>query len=203
MNRKIFSALMSVAWLLVSLSVVVSADPPDPPKTPPGKPNSPPGLQKDKDSNRHGVFGTVKSKASSTFTVTTKQGDVIVAITNQTRFHIPRKKDATFADVQVGDRVAANGTPTETGLTAKKVSVAPGKPTTQHRVGIVKEYLAGKKIVIEDVKGGTAAFTLTAQTEIRNPKASGVEVGDRVTIVSRSDPSSEEFTATAIIVHPK
>jgi hypothetical protein len=152
---------------------------------------------------RHGLFGTVTFKGVGTFTVLTRDGTkVVVTVTPSTKFHIPTKRNATFADLEVGDRVAVNGTPTASGLTAKQVAVAPGKPSITHRVGIVKSYTPGVSITIQDSQGDKETFKLTAQTKIRNSKGTGIALGDRVTVVSRRDPSSDVFTASAIVVHP-
>lgn len=155
-----------------------------------------------KGSKRHGIFGTITGKSGDTFTLSTKQGDVVVTVSAETKFHIPTKRNATFADLDKGDRVAVSGTPTATGLMARQVAVAPGKPTIRHRVGKVTAYTPGS-ITIQDAQGGSETFFLTGQTIIRNPKGSGVAVGDQVTIVSRRDPSTDTFTASAIVVHPE
>ena len=211
MLRKLIAALALSMTLIALTMVIVSADPPKPGKKPEGKPTLVPGLEKTplaekeqgKDKGRHGVFGTVTAKGVKDFTVTTKQGDVIlILVTANTRFQIPTKKDATFSELQVNDSVAVNGTPTSSGLEAKKVGIVPRKPSIQHRVGIVKAYAEGTSIMIEDTKGETATFQLTKDTEIRSPKDAGIKIGDRVTVVSRREPSTSVFTARAIVVHP-
>lgn len=195
---------ISLALVLVAAGVgVAAAQRPGPGAIPPIL--SP--IQPETSSERgkaHGLFGTISSKGTLTFTVTTKQGaNVVVTVNAETRFHVPTKRNATFADIHVGDRVAVSGTPTTSGLTAKQVSVAPGKPTIQHRVGTVTSYSPGVSITIIDKQGGKETFLLTPQTKISNPKGTGVSVGDRVTVISRRDPSTTTFTATAIVVHPK
>jgi len=188
---------------------VASAEPPTPRAEPPhGKPTDVPGLnpesEAEKGLKRHGVFGTITTIVTPTFTVSTKQGDVVVTTTGTTRFHVPTRKNASIADLAVGDRVAVNGTPGTGGLVAKQVAVAPGKPTVQHRVGIVESYTANSSITIKDVQGGTDEFTLTSDTVIRGPNGNNVvNQGDRVTVVSRRDPSANTFMASAIVVHPK
>lgn len=215
MRVKFGSLALAVLVLMVSVSVAF-ADRPTPGFTPPGKGGAPPGQEEktpealenkeskeSKGGQRHGVFGSVASKGSNSFTVTTKQGPVTVTVTASTKFHIPRNKKATLADLAVGDRVAVNGTPSAGGLVAKQVMVAPGRPTVQHRVGEVTAYTAGSSITIKTVQGDSETFALTASTTIKNPKGSGVAVGDRVTVVSRRDPSTDTATASGIVVHPK
>ena len=212
---KKFLAALGLSFSLIALSLmVVSADPPKPGEKPqPQLTKTPPGLEKnppvgkpddkgnDKEKGPHGAFGTVTAKSAQSFTIITKQAESItILVTANTRFQIPTKKDASFDDLNVRDSVAVNGTPTANGLAAKKVGIVPGKPSIQHRVGIVKTYSAESSITIADVKGETATFQLTQDTEIRSPKNAGVKVGDRVTIVSRRDPSTNVFTARAIVV---
>ena len=205
MRTKTIGVGLAIVFALASLSTAFADRPtpgavhPERSITPPAQHGTPPAERGD---NRHGISGTVTAKADGSFTVSTKQGNEVVIVTADTKFRFPTKHNGTFADLAVGDRVAVNGTPSASGLVAKQVAVAPGKPTIQHRVGTVTAYTAGSSITIQDVRGGSETFTLTAQTTIRNPKRSGVAVGDKVTVVSRRDPSSDTFTATAIVVHP-
>ena len=216
--KKQLLGLGLVLVLLFAAAAAVYAEPPTPHGDPPrGKPTEVPGLNPEPDSgkgvnpdagsakglNRHGIFGTIKSISSPTFTVTTQQGDVVVTTTAATKYRIPTMKNATFASLATGDRVSVNGTPSGGGLIAKQVGVTPGKPTIEHRVGIVKTYTPKVSITITDVQGGEDTFALTADTVIRGPNATNVAIGDRVTVVSRRDPDSKTFTATAIVVHPK
>ncbi len=194
-----------VILVFVSLAAIAYADPPTPHDPPHGKPTKVPALSSEAGAiqalKRHGIFGTIKTLEP--FMVTTKQGDVEVTWTSSTKFRIPTKKSGSFGDLAVDDRVAINGTPNNTGgLDAKQVAVAPGKPDIQHRVGTVESYTADSNLTIKDVQGGTDTFILTSTTVIRGPNGNTVKVGDRVTIVSRRDPSASDFTATAIVVHP-
>jgi RNase P/RNase MRP subunit p29 len=206
MGTKLAGAALALVILFAGFSVVF-ADGPHPEITPPGLLRTPPAPHETpsagKDGKRHGIFGSVSAKGSNTLTVQTQQGEVVVTVTSETKFHVPTKRNATFADVVVNDRVAVNGTPTASGLTAKQVAVAPGKPAIRHRVGEVTAFSPGASITIKDAQGGTETFVVTAQTIIRNPKGSGIAVGDKVTIVSRRDPSTDTFTAAAIVVHPQ
>ncbi len=213
MRLKIMSIGLAVFLLMVSFNMVL-ADRPAPGALPPGKPEvhpTPHADGKDKGDlrqeaigdKRRGIFGTVKSKSGNTLLVAAKDGDVTVIVTATTKIHIPTKRNATIADIAVGDRVTVNGMPTTNGLVAKQIAVTPGKPTITHRVGKVTAYTQGSSITIQDEKGKSYMFTLTAQTEIRNPKGIGVAVEDQVTIVARRDPSADTFTATAIVVHPQ
>lgn len=211
--KKLVSVAIAVLFAL-SLFQIAWADRPTPDPTPTLRSGRiPPGLRRGDPSTmlgapaeqrgrRRALFGTVASLGADSFTLSTKQGTETISVSASTKFHIPGKRNATFADLAVGDRVAVNGTPTASGLDAKQVAVAPGRPTIQHRVGTVTAYAAGSSITIQTVRGESETFALTAQTVIRNPKGTGVVLGDRVTVVSRREPASDTFTATGIVVHP-
>ncbi len=206
MRTKLVSIGLAIVFMIASVNLAL-ADKPTPGALPPGlsgvhpTPNA--ALQAEKGGQRHGIFGTITSTSVDTFTVSTKQGDVVVVtVSANTKIHVPTKRNATFADLAVGDHVAVSGTPTASGLAARQIAVAPGKPTIQHRVGKVTAYTAGS-ITIQDVQGGSETFAVTGQTIIRNPKGTGVIVGDQITVVSRRDPSADTFTASAIVVHPQ
>ncbi len=210
--KKLVSIGLAVLFVFACFQIAW-ADKPTPEPTPPGKSGrTPPGLSKnelaprekppEKPNQRHALFGTVAAIGSGSFTLSTKDGDEMIAVLSSTKFHIPGIRSATLGDLAINDRVAVNGTPTADGLNARKVAVAPGKPTIQHRVGKVVAYTAGSSIVIESTQGKSGTFTLNSQTVIRGPKADEVTVGDRVTVVSSRDPAKDEFTARAIVVHP-
>ncbi len=201
--------LASVALAFIILSTgysLVFAECPQSAIASPGLSKTPPaphGAPVEKKVKRHGIFGTVTAKGSNSLTVHTQKGDVVVTVTSETKIHVPTKRNATLADIAVNDRVAVNGTPTASGLTAKQIVVVPGKPTIRHRVGQVTAFTPNASITLKDRQGGTETFVVNAQTIIRNPKGTGVSVGDTVTIVSRRDPGTDVFTASAIVVHPK
>jgi len=200
------SLVLIAVGIFVAISVlVVAADPPPPGVDQHGESTLAPGQQKtpsaEKGKQLRSVVGIVTAKDTDRFTVTTKQGvTVVVGVLESTRFHIPTQKNATFADLEIQDRVAVNGTPNASGLDAKKVNIAPGKPSVQHRVGTVEEYVPSQSITIKTVQGDLEKFALTNETEIRG-KTSPAQ-GDRVTVVSHRDPSTRVFTASAIVVHP-
>jgi hypothetical protein len=206
MFAKISFSVVVLLMLFGMTLGIATADKPTPATTPSAK-NTPPGQEKKQtgaqNGKRHSVFGTVTGKSTNSFTITTKWGDMTISLNDKTRFRIPKSAQATFADLDVGDRVSVNGTPTGDGINAKQIAIAPDKPAVQHRVGIVTEYVPQTKITIRDVKGATITFRLTAQTQIENPKTSGVVVGNRVTVIGKPDSGTNELTATAIVVHPQ
>jgi hypothetical protein len=199
MIRKLLVSL-SVAGLVaaLTLSSALAATPTPGPK---GNRPTPPVAG----ARRHAYAGKVNSIGTGSFVLEIKGGETVtVLVTDKTRFHIPTVKNASFQDIEVGDRAAVNGTPTDAGLEAKNVAVVPGKPMVQHRVGVVTVYTPGESITIKDTKGTTTTFILTASTVIRGPdKSATVAVDDRVTVVARRVPSTTTYTATAIVVHPK
>ena len=182
--RKVSLALIAVSIFVAISVLVVAADPPTPGANGRGKSTLAPGHQKtpsaEKGKQLHNVFGIVTAKGTDSFTVTTKQGaTVVVGVLKSTRFHIPTRKNATFADLEIQARIAASGTPTESGLDAKKVSIAPSKPSVQHRVGTVEEYKPSQSLTIKTVQGDLERFALTNETEIRGKTT--LVPGDRVT----------------------
>lgn len=204
--------LIFICFLLATtLSIgIASADQPEPTKEPHGRPTEvgpqgqpvKPAEKDDKGANRHGIFGTVKAISGTSITLTTKQGDVTVAIDSNSKIKIPTKKNATTSDIGTGDRVALNRTQKGNEWVARQIMVVPGKPTVQHRVGIVDSYTENKSITITDMKGGSETFNLTSDTEIRGAKGTDIAKGTRVTVVAGRDPGSDVPTATAIVVQP-
>lgn len=220
LRKLLVSVTIGMLAVVLTASAALAAPPVPTPRV--GKPIVPlAGLL------RHAHIGVVKSLAANSFILTTKHdGDVKVLVTAQTRFFIPTLRKATFADLEVNDRVAVNGTTGPAGFTAKLVTVAPRRPAIQHRVGVVTAYTPGASITIRlargdddgdardarDIKaargpkhgaGDLVTFKVTAKTVIRGPKGgTTVAVGDRVTVVARRDPATDTFTASAIVVHP-
>ncbi len=210
--NKVLAAGMALMLLFICFSSV-SADKPTPGASTPGDSGrEPPGQVKktpdaaaasldQKGNGRHAVFGTVSVVTPTGFTIGVQPNAWVITVSNITKFRFPGKKNASLADLAVGDRVAVNGTPIAGGLDAKQVAVAPGKPTVQHRVGKVTEYSPGSSLKILTVQGESETFALTPQTVIRNAKGSGLNVGDQVTVVSHREPATDIFTATGIVVH--
>jgi len=89
-------------------------------------------------------------------------------------------------------------------FTAVKVQVVPGKPEKIHRVGVVTEYVAGEKIVIEGKDGLPYEFKLSVDTKILpEERVDLLIVGAKVTIISRRDPTGGPLAAQGIVVHPE
>src|SRR5512135_221149 len=104
MRTKIASISLAVVFVLLGFQSVW-ADKPNPGATPPGlersneRGSNAPNIAQDQSKGRHAIFGTVTGKSGSTFTVSTKQGAVVVTVTASTRIHLPGKRNATLADI--------------------------------------------------------------------------------------------------------
>jgi len=158
---------------------------------------------------RHGLVGTVKSKASdkSSFTLETKRGyaddnsnDLVIAVNGDTKYKVPGKKNAGLDDIPVDARVAVLVVKNGDTLTAQSIHLIPGKPARIHRVGEVTAYDAGNSITVKNKKGDTSTFTLDNKTKIM-PEGKTPAVGDTVTVVARRIPSATTWTAQAIVIH--
>ena len=76
-------------------------------------------------------------------------------------------------------------------------------PSITAKVGWVTEYVAGDHITIVKHDGSTEIFGLTGEIKILPAKrAAELDVGSRVTILARRDPSTGGWMAFAIVVHP-
>lgn len=161
--------LLIMALLLTTVNVALAA----PPTPTPGHQGKP-----------HSIHGTVLSKAENSFVVQTKNDRVTVNVNGQTRFYLPGKRDATFADLQVNDRVMVNGRLEGSAFTARLVVIAPRRPIIRHALGTVIAYEAGKSITVQPARGNPLTFTINERTRIVYPKGvTEIKVGDRVVVV--------------------
>lgn len=165
-----FTLLLIMVLLLTTVGVALAA----PPMPTPGH-----------QGKSHSIHGTVLSKAENSFIVQTKNGRQVTANVNgQTRFYLPGKRDATFADLQIGDRVMVNGWLEGSTFTARLVVIAPRRPIIRHALGTVTAYDAGKSITVQPARGNPVTFTINERTRIVYPKGiSEIKIGDRVVVV--------------------
>ena len=149
----------------------------------------------------HTFHGTVKSLAADSFVVTTKKhGDVSIKVNAETKYKVPGVKDATLANFHVTDRVNVLAVETSDGDLALHVNLVPGKPISIQRVGTITAYVAGTSITLKDKKGETSTFMIDAETKIEFKRgATEVKVGEQATVVARRDPSTDQYTARAIL----
>ena len=81
---------------------------------------------------KHAVFGEVTEIGNNQLTIShlihKDKPTTTVKVTSDTKIKIKVKEDAAFADIKVGDKVAASGTVDDKGvITAKRLFVIPGK----------------------------------------------------------------------------
>jgi len=143
---------------------------------------------------RQGFFGTVKEKADASLTLDTKQGVVVLALDANTQYWVPPKKDATLADVNVGDRVAVLAEKQQDGsLLAKRVLVIPARPEPL-RLQVTA--------VVTKVEGNTVTLTKDGQTytvELPAALAAKVQVGDVITIALLRTAGVETYVGSALM----
>lgn len=104
---------------------------------------------------------------------------------------IPGMKNATIADIKVGDAVVVHALVDAQGvMTARMINLVPGKPMHFHYVGEVTAYTAPTAdapgtITIKDKNGVSTTFVVTMGTKFIPPElAASLGVGVWVTIVS-------------------
>jgi hypothetical protein len=176
--------------------------------------------------------GEVTEVTETTLSVALKGGgDEVFTLTDATVFKIPTLgQGATWEELNVGVQVMVtavnpadepvdpNATvtvaptvdPSATPVavvgefTAVKVQVIPGKPEKIHRVGVVTEYVANEKIIIEGKDGELYEFELSETTKILpEERVDLLVVGAKVTIISRRDPTGGPLAAQGVVVHPE
>jgi len=139
---------------------------------------------------RHGYFGTVKAKTASSLTLDTKQGEVVLTLNADTQYWDPPKRDATLADVNVGDRVAVLAQDS----LAKRVLVIPAKPAEPVRLQIAATVTGVEGNVIT-LKKGDETYTV----ELPAGLAGRVQVGDVLTITLLRTPGVEKYLASGMM----
>lgn len=85
-----------------------------------------------KQAKRHAVFGKVSEISSSQLSIShlihTDKPAIVVKVAVDTKIKIRGKADAVFADIKVGDKIAASGQIDDKGvIAAKRIFVIPGK----------------------------------------------------------------------------
>ena len=157
-----------------------------------------------KKSDRVNIRGEIISVDTAGIVIQPKLSDPVTFIWDETPIiKIPTLAGAaTTTDLKAGMNVIVQGFKTETGLVAMKVLVVPGKPIKIHHVGTVTIYAAGTSITIENKKGETTTFVITAETKIiPEAEAASLAVGSVVTIIAPRDVTGGDLTAKAIVIH--
>ena len=142
--------------------------------------------------SRTGLFGTVKSKTDTTLVITTKQGDVALALNADTMYWNPPQKNATLADVEIGARVAVLAEKQDAGLLAKRVLIIPAKPVHIQVTGVVSK-IEGNTITLTDEDGNTSDITLPAG------QVAKIKVGDMLTLTLLKTPGTEKYIGSGMM----
>jgi len=171
-----------------------------------------PGAKATEQAGKHGLHGKpeilrgmLASVDASSMTITLADGTTAtVGITPDTKIHVPGPQSAGEVLV-AGMRVVvmALTDPNTDGLVARMVIAIPGQPVRAHRVGTVTAYTAGSSITIQATDGNSYTFALTGDTRILpQDRAGDLAVGSLVTVIAPRVPSSLDWTAKGIVVHP-
>ena len=162
--------------------------------------------QADKLHGKHEHYkGIIANVNASSLTVTLRDGSsVTVNLTSDTRLKFPGPPNSTPSSLQPGMKVMVQAIRDQgNNLIATRIMAIPGKPSKIHRVGIVTEYTAGSSITIQDKKGNTYTFALSAEIKLLPVERAGeLAVGSFVTIIAPRDPASGGVTVMGIVIHP-
>lgn len=153
----------------------------------------------------HGFHGTLKSIGAGSIVVTVKKegkdSDVTFTVNGDTKYKVPTVKDATLANFHAGEHVNILAVDNNGSWVALQVHMIPSKPVHVQRVGTVEAYTAGSSITIKGKHGETSTFALNAETKIKMKKGAGeVKVGERVVVVARRNPATDELVVREILV---
>ena len=116
-----------------------------------------------------GLFGTVSSISPgpelTLITVENEAGPVEISATMETRVRIPGQRQATAADLAVGDPVAVRAASDgETGKLALSILVRPDRPViTSHFTGVVTSLGEDGTVSIRDRQGNEIAATILSE----------------------------------------
>jgi uncharacterized protein DUF5666 len=148
--------------------------------------------------------GTLTAVDPSSLTMTLGDGSsVTVGLTPDTKIHVPGPQAAGDTLLVGMQAMVMAFTDQNNALVARMVVAIPGQPVRVHRVGTVTAYSAGASITIKATDGNTYTFGLTADTKILlEDQAGNLAVGSLVTIIAPRVPSSLDWTAKGIVVHP-
>ena len=152
---------------------------------------------------RHSFEGTIKSLAGTSLVVTTKKGDETFQVGSATQYKVPGVKNATLNNFAVGNKVSVSTAEVTVGSTvvqmAQRMTLIPAKPIKASHTGTVTAYIANTSITIQDKKGNSYTFIINSNTKISLKKgATGIVVGDQVSISAQRLPSDSQYTASII-----
>lgn len=128
-------------------------------------------------------------------------GETII-VDETTKIRVPTLgKESSLDDIESGMQVVVQAYRAEDGLYARYILVIPGRPQYRHHVGTVTAY-EEVSITIEDRQGNTIDFVILDELKIL-PSGASVEVGARVTVISRRDLVGDRLIARGVVVHPE
>ena len=128
-------------------------------------------------------------------------GETII-VDETTKIRVPTLgKEASLGDIEEGMQVVVLAYEKDEELYARHIVAIPGRPQFRHHVGEVTAYDEGVSITIEDKWGNTITFDIVSELKVLPPGAT-IEVGARVTVISRRDPINDRLIARGVVVHP-
>lgn len=138
---------------------------------------------------RQAVVGVVKSIATSSFAVETKQGMgnpiLTITIDANTQFWAPPRKDARLSDLKVGDRVALLASKKDSAILAERVLIMPSRPTHEQIKAVITR-ITGSEITLSFDKDKTVVADAPPGIARR------LQVGDLVTALIIRTPGTEK-----------
>ena len=151
--------------------------------------------------------GSIAAVDAGSLTLTLKDGSSLAFVLDaDTKVKIPGLgREATLADLAVGDDVKVRASEDETGLLVAS-SVELKHPKPEHYSGTVTDYQPGASITILDKEGASLTFLITADTKIkfgRKDDKNALAVGSEVNISALPDFAGGTPTAKEISVHKK
>jgi len=157
------------------------------------------------------AFGTVRSVGHDTFTLTTLAGSTItVDVTSSTTYADPKVTTPSFADVTVGQHVAAVGSRNGTTLHATKVLIGGHRRFGLHQgfggmpaaFGTVRSVGNGA-FTVTSFGGATLTVDVNGATTYVDPSAASPSFGDVTVgahVVVAGSRSGSTVTATRILI---
>jgi uncharacterized protein DUF5666 len=149
--------------------------------------------------------GVVTSADLATLNTTLADNSTVsFNLTGDTVIRVPGNHTATTADFQPGAKVMVFGCTDSSGaLTALRIALVPGKPTKQHHVGVVTDYVAGSSITILAHNGQSYTYLLSPDTKILpKDRVDQLAVCSLVTVIFPRNKTGGDTTAAGIVVHP-
>ena len=138
------------------------------------------------------LFGTVVSVGEGSLTIDTEEGPVEVPVTEDTKIRLPRKKNATLADLVEGDHLAISLEEEDGLLVANKIALIPEKTQTRHLPGVVTAVSSTGMTIEPPGTGSSTTFTLSSTIiRYRNQQAT-----------DELPPNLSNIVGKFVVIHP-